>query len=80
MYRGKEKYRARINIPNYYTIGYYNSETESAIAYNKAIDILKKNGVTKNYTPNYIEGISPSLYADIYSKLKISDKINHYSP
>jgi hypothetical protein len=77
-YRGEERYRARINVPGYYTIGNYHSEVEAAIAYNKAIDILKKNGVRKNYTPNYIEGISPSVYADIYSRLKVSDKVKNY--
>jgi hypothetical protein len=79
IYRGDEKFRSRINIPGYYTIGHYNSEIEAAIAYNKAIDILKKNGVKKNYTPNYIEGISAKIYAEVYSKLKISDKIKNYS-
>jgi hypothetical protein len=78
--RGKERYRARINLPGYYTIGHYHTEVEAAIAYNKAIDILKKNGVNKNYTPNYIEGITASDYADIYSKIKISDKIKNYKP
>jgi predicted carbohydrate-binding protein with CBM5 and CBM33 domain len=76
--RGKERYRARINIPGYYIIGHYHSEIDAAIAYNKAIDTLKRNGAKKNYTPNYIEGLSPSSYADIYSKLKISDKILNY--
>lgn len=74
-HKGKKRYRARINVPGYYVIGYYSSEIDAAIAYNKAIDILKKNGVRKKYTPNYIEELSPSSYADIYSRLKISDKI-----
>lgn len=77
-YKGKKRYRARINVPGYFVIGHYNTETEAAIAYNKAIDILKRNGVNKNYTPNYIEEISPSSYADIYSHLKISEKILNY--
>lgn len=77
-YRGKKRYRARINVPGYYVIGHYQDEIDAAIAYNKAIDILKKNGVRKSYTPNYIEGLSPSAYADIYSRLKISDKIINY--
>ena len=77
-YKGKRKYRARINVPGYYIVGYYPSEIDAAIAYNKAIDVLKKNGVQKNYTPNYIDGLSPSAYADIYSHLKISDKILKY--
>ena len=78
--RGKKKYRARINVPGYFIIGHYSSEIDAAIAYNKAIDILKKNGVRKNYTPNYIDGLSPAVYADIYSHLKISDKILNYHP
>ncbi len=77
-YKGKKRYRARINVPGYYVIGHYHSEIDAAIAYNKAIDVLKKRGVQKNYTPNYIDGLSPSLYADIYSHLKISDKIMNY--
>lgn len=77
-YKGKKRYRARINVPGYYVIGHYHSEIDAAIAYNKAIDVLKKRGVQKNYTPNYIDGLSPSLYADIYPHLKISDKIMNY--
>ena len=77
--RGRTKYKAKINVPGYYVIGTYHSETEAAIAYNKAIDILKGNGVNRNYTPNYVDSLSPSAYADIYSKLKISDKIINYN-
>ena len=78
--KGKKKYKARINLPGYYIIGTYATEIDAAIAYNKAVDILKKNGVQKNYTPNYIDGLSPSTYADIYSQLKISEKIMQYKP
>lgn len=72
---GKLYFQARIHIRGSYLIGTYETSTEAAIAYNKAIDILKKNGVTKNYTPNYIENLSAKVYADIYSELEISDKI-----
>lgn len=72
------RFVAKIHINGNYTIGTYETDTEAAIAYNKAIDILKKAGVTKNFTPNYLEALSPSAYADIYSKLKISSKITHY--
>jgi len=71
-------YTAKIHIRGNYTIGNYRTETEAAIAYNKAIDILKKAGVTKNFVPNYLEGLSPKAYADIYSDLKISPKILNY--
>lgn len=75
---GDTVYAARIHIKGNYTIGHYNTELEAAIAYNKAIDILKKNGVNKNFSPNYIEGISPRQYAEIYSALPISQKIQDY--
>lgn len=73
--RGFIKYKAVIHIKSNYVIGRYNSEAEAAIAYNKAADILIKNGVKKNFQLNYVEDLSPSQYADIYVKLKISPKI-----
>lgn len=78
--KGTYIYTARIHIKGNYVVGRYHTETEAAIAYNKAIDILLKNGLKKNYTPNYIDGISPSRYAEIYSKLEISPKIINYRP
>jgi len=75
----KKKYCAKLHLHGNYTIGYYETALEAAIAYNKAIDIVKRNGCTKNFTPNDMDGISPSVYADIYSKLKISDSILNYS-
>lgn len=72
------RYVAKIHINGNYTIGTYHSDIEAAIAYNKAIDLLKKAGVNKNFSPNYLENLSPSAYADIYSKLHISPKITNY--
>lgn len=74
------RYAAVIHINGNYTIGTYHQDIEAAIAYNKAIDILKKNGVNKNFTPNYLENLSPSAYANIYSGLKISSRIQNYHP
>lgn len=78
--KGSKMYKARIHIKGNYVIGTYATETEAAIAYNKAIDILSVNGLKKNFTPNYVEGLAPSRYADIYSKLVISEKIKQYTP
>ena len=75
---GKECYCAKLNLNGYYLIGHYATSLEAAIAYNKAIDIVRKKGLKKNFSYNEMEGISPSIYADIYSKLKISSKIEHY--
>lgn len=75
---GRLYYRTKIHIKGNYTVGVYDTEIKAAIAYNKAVDILKKAGVQKDYTPNYMEGISPSAYADLYSSIKISPKIKNY--
>lgn len=72
------RYIAKIHINGNYIIGTYHSDIEAAIAYNKAIDILKKAGINKNFSPNYLENLSPSAYADIYSKLSVSSKIMNY--
>lgn len=72
------RYKSRINLPGYYTIGCYSSLEEAAIAYNKAIDILRKNGVDRAYTPNYVEGVTPSQYAEIYTHVRVSEKILNY--
>lgn len=79
IHRGKPMYQARIHINGYYIIGYYNTDLEAAIAYNKAIDILTSKGCTKQFKQNYTESISASKYADIYRSLKISTKILNYS-
>ena len=79
-YKDKKKYCAKLNLHGYYTIGHYETALEAAIAYNKAIDIVRRNGCMKNFSFNEIEEVSPSVYADIYSKLKVSEKIMGYLP
>ncbi len=73
--KGFIRYKAVIHVKSNYVVGKYNSEAEAAVAYNKAADILIKNGIKKNFQLNYVEDLSPSQYADIYVKLKISPKI-----
>ena len=70
------RYKARIHINGNYLIGRYDTMEEAAIAYNKAIDILRKNGCRKNYIPNYLENISAGTYAEIYMHLPVSRKLN----
>ncbi len=74
-HRGYEKYKAIIHIRGDFVVGKYNTENEAAIAYNKAADVLKKNGIDRNYMMNYIEDLSASQYADLYTSIKISPKI-----
>lgn len=75
---GVTRYQVRIHVKGNLKVGTYSSETEAAIAYNKAADLLKKAGVSKAYTPNYMEGMSPSAYADLYNTIKISSRIKNY--
>jgi len=79
--RQKERtlFQAKIHVNGSLIIGRYDTLEEAAIAYNKAVDLLKKAGVTRRYMQNYIEGLSPARYADIYTKCTISDKINYFS-
>lgn len=72
---GQYFYTVRIHVKGNYLVGRYQDRTEAAIAYNKAIDVLRKNGFAKNFSPNYIEGLSPSRYAEIYSNLRISPRL-----
>lgn len=71
-------YKAVIHVRSNYVIGTYDTEDKAAIAYNKAIDLLHKKGVRKNFTPNFLEGISPIVYASIYTDLKISNRIINF--
>lgn len=73
--KGRSVYRARIHIRSYYLIGYYDSAIEAAVAYNKAVDRIKERYPEKNYEMNYIAELRASEYADLYDRIKISDKI-----
>ena len=71
----QNKYCARIHIKGNYLIGYYPTMEEAAIAYNKAVDLVKRNGCTTAYTKNYIDNMSKDAYTKLYMRLPISQKI-----
>ena len=71
----KKIYKATIHVRSNYVIGKYSSEKEAAVAYNKAADILIKNGFKKAFMQNYIDDCSNKEYAEIYSRVKISGTI-----
>lgn len=72
---GVLSYKTRIHVRGNFSVGTYATMEEAAIAYNKAIDILKQNGCPKNYTPNYLEHITADRYTDIYTRLPVSPKL-----
>ena len=76
----KKRYKAVIHVRSNYVIGVYPTETEAAIAYNKAADTLIKNGFDKNFLQNYVDTVNAKEYAEIYTKVKISDVIKNLKP
>lgn len=73
--QGKVIYTASIHIRGNYIIGRYSTEEDAAIAYNKAADILIKNGHQKQYIQNYISHLSADEYANRYRSIQISDRL-----
>jgi hypothetical protein len=68
-------YTAAIHVNGNLVIGKYDDETDAAIAYNKAVDILHKNGFDTNYNTNYIYNMNKEEYLERYSSVKISDSV-----
>ena len=72
---GRICYRAKILINGVWIIGTYPTELEAAIAYNKAADLVMKRLPEKKYDMNYIDSVSPQEYADIYTRIRISQRL-----
>lgn len=77
--KGITVYTAKIHVNGDFIIGRYTTETEAAIAYNKAANILSKKGVTIQYTHNYVSEVKEEEYAKIYEEVKVSKKITEYA-
>ncbi len=75
---GVRRYRAKIHINGNYVVGTYSTEERAAVAYNKAVDLAKAAGVKKNYPENYVDSLTAGEYADLYRKLKLSQKFLDY--
>ena len=72
---GNYSYRVLIHINGNYIVGIYDNIETAAIAYNKAADLCHQYGINKKFPVNYIENLSPKMYADIYSSVSVSDSL-----
>lgn len=76
--RGAVVYTAKIHIVGDIIVGRYLSETEAAIAYNKAAAILKSKGLKKDFPENYVDEYNEIQYAKIYHSLRINRRIRDF--
>lgn len=75
---GKYYYKAKIHINGYLTIGYFKSNHKAAVAYNKAVDFLKRYvQPCKDYSKNYIEGIPQEEIDYYYVSIQLPSSIIH---
>lgn len=71
-------YDVRIHVKGNIFVGRYTDEITAAIAYNKAVTLLAKKGIQKNFSFNYIEELTAKEYHKIFKKVKLSPNINSY--
>lgn len=71
----RKNFVARINMGSGKTIvvGHYDTEEEAAIAYNKAVDVLKAAGSDRAYEKNYLDDVSTAKYIVLYNNIKIRE-------
>ena len=71
----RKNFVARINMGSGKTIvvGHYDTEEEAAIAYNKAVDVLKAAGSDRAYEKNYLDDVSPAKYIVLYNNIRIRE-------
>lgn len=69
--QGKTIYETHIHVRGQLLVGRYTDELTAAIAYNKAADLLERQGFNKQFIRNYITNLSPREYADLYHNLEV---------
>lgn len=77
--KGLPVYTAKIHINGDYIIGRYATDTEAAVAYNKAARLMREKGITKEFPENYISEIDEIEYARIFHAVRISKRLRNYA-
>ena len=76
--KGLYQYITKVHLVGDFIVGRYPTEIEAAVAYNKAVNFLKENGIVKNFTTNYIEELDEISYAAMYNRIRISKNLRAY--
>ncbi|MCR4842066.1 MAG: hypothetical protein K5840_02260 [Eubacterium sp.] len=71
----KERFKVVLHLRGNWVVGYYDTLTEAAVAYNKAADLATNAGIKQNFPINDIPDIKARQYAEIYSQTEISPKL-----
>lgn len=71
-------FSARIHVNGDWRLGTFPNEEMAAVAYNKALDELKKRGLKPKSPLLYIDNITAREYADIYSRIELPAKFRAY--
>lgn len=74
----KTWYVAKLHLNGSIIVGKYTTEIKAAVAYNKAVDCARACGYQKNFIENYVSELSPREYADIYTRIHLSEKFMEY--
>ena len=69
MVQDMKRFITKIHINGEFIIGRFRSDAKAAVAYNKACDLAKNAGITKEYTLNYVLEYTPKEYAEIYTSI-----------
>ncbi|WP_310603756.1 hypothetical protein [Anaerosporobacter sp.] len=75
---GLSQYITKIHLVGDFIVGRYPTEIEAAVAYNKAVNFLKENGIEKNFATNYVEELDAIAYASMYSRIRISRHLREH--
>ena len=78
IHHGIPVHTARLHINGEFLIGRFSTDSEAAVAYNKAVDAATDSGITKGFIQNYVLEYTPKQYADIYTEIELPEKFLKY--
>ncbi len=77
-WHGIPVHAARIHLNGEYLIGRFSTDSEAAVAYNKAVDAATDCGIQKNFIQNYVLEYTPKEYANVYTAITLPEKYLNY--